>query len=52
MTLSKHYNNKKLKNMKKILFSIIALISMATTAKADGLVLADVGIQPGKTATV
>ena len=38
--------------MKKILFSIIALISMATTAKADGLVVADVGIQPGKTATV
>ena len=38
--------------MKRIFLSTITLLFLATIAKADGLVVADVGIQPGKTATV
>ena len=38
--------------MKRILISAIASLFLTTITKADGLVVANVGIQPGKTATV
>lgn len=38
--------------MKKTLLGILALLSFATAAQADGLVVANAGIQAGKTATV
>lgn len=38
--------------MKKTLLGIIALLNFATAAQADGLVVANTGIQAGKTATV
>ena len=38
--------------MKKILISMIALLSIMMTARADGLVVANVGVQPGKTTEV
>ena len=38
--------------MKKTLLGILALFSFAAAAQADGLVVADAGIQAGKTATV
>ena len=38
--------------MKRTFLSTITLLFLAIIAKADGLAVADVGIQPGKTATV
>ena len=45
-------NNEYYRKMKKNLSCIIAFLTLTTVANADGLVVADVGIQPGKTATV